>query len=157
LIQNKTDVLTIPLDAMQQAQGKRFVQLKKADGTVEKQHEIKVGIRSKTAIEVTEGLKEGDQIVIPVREQTNMSQTDIDRLRQQFINNGGFQGGQGGMMVIPGGAGGAVREGAVIQGGQGGQGGGNFGGAGGGGGQGGRGGQTGGNGGAGAGAGGAGR
>jgi len=152
LIQNKTDVLTIPLDAMQQAQGKRFVKLKKADGTVEEQHEIKVGIRSKTAIEVTEGLKEGDQIVIPVREQTNMSQTDIDRLRQQFINGGGFPGGQGGMMVIPGGgAGGAVREGAVIQGGQGGQGGGNFGGAGGGGGQGGRGGQGGGNGGAGAG------
>ncbi|WP_409343182.1 efflux RND transporter periplasmic adaptor subunit [Paenibacillus sp. MBLB4367] len=105
LIQNKTDIITIPLDAMQQAQGKRFVKLKKADGTVEEQHEIKVGIRSKTAIEVTEGLKEGDQVVIPVRQSTNLSQTDAERLRQQFINSGGFQGGQGGANF--GGAGGA--------------------------------------------------
>lgn len=119
LIQDKKDVIYIPPEALQLQKGKRIVTLKKADGTVEAEHEVKIGIRSKTQIEITEGLSEGDKVVLPtaVKRQQNLSQDEINRLRQQFQQNGGgggaggfggggaggFQGGGGG------GAGGAVR------------------------------------------------
>lgn len=121
LIQDKKDAIYIPPEALQLQKGKRVVTLKKADGTTEAEHEVKIGIRSKTQIEITEGLSEGDQVVLPnaVRRQQNMSLDEINRLRQQFQQNGGaggaggfggggaggFQGGGGGA----GGAGGAVR------------------------------------------------
>ncbi|MZQ87401.1 efflux RND transporter periplasmic adaptor subunit [Paenibacillus sp. 5J-6] len=119
LIQDKKDAIYIPPEALQLQKGKRIVTLKKADGTVEAEHEVKIGIRSKTQIEITEGLSEGDKVVLPnaVKRQQNLSQDEINRLRQQFQQNGGaggaggfggggaggFQGGGGG------GAGGAVR------------------------------------------------
>ncbi|MDF2669118.1 MAG: efflux transporter periplasmic adaptor subunit [Paenibacillus sp.] len=85
LIQDKKGIITLPNEALQQAQGKRYVTLKKADGSVEEKHEIKIGIRSKTEVEITDGLKEGDKVVIPLPKKTeNMSQADIDKLRQQF-------------------------------------------------------------------------
>ncbi|MBD0380459.1 efflux RND transporter periplasmic adaptor subunit [Paenibacillus sedimenti] len=128
LIQDKKDVVYIPPEALQSQQGKRYVTLKNPDGTIENQHEIKIGIRSKTQIEITEGLKEGDKVVLPAaRRQQNLSQDEINRLRQQFQQNGGaggaggFQGGAGG-----GGAGGVNNGGAVrIGGGAGGNTGGN--------------------------------
>ncbi|MGQ7888234.1 efflux RND transporter periplasmic adaptor subunit [Paenibacillus sp. WC2504] len=120
LIQDKKDAIYIPPEALQLQKGKRIVTLKKADGTVEPDHEVKIGIRSKTQIEITEGLSEGDKVVLPtsVKRQQNLSQDEINRLRQQFQQNGGaggaggfgggagggFQGGGGG-----GGAGGATR------------------------------------------------
>ncbi|MBP1961844.1 efflux RND transporter periplasmic adaptor subunit [Paenibacillus aceris] len=117
LIQDKKDALYIPPEALQLQKGKRIVTLKKADGTVETEHEVKIGIRSKTQIEITEGLSEGDKVVLPnaVKRQQNLSQDEINRLRQQFQQNGGaggaggfggggFQGGGG-----AGGGGGAVR------------------------------------------------
>lgn len=119
LIQDKKDAIYIPPEALQLQKGKRIVTLKKADGTVEAEHEVKIGIRSKTQIEITEGLSEGDKVVLPnaVKRQQNLSQDEINRLRQQFQQNGGaggaggfggggaggFQGGGGG------GAGGATR------------------------------------------------
>ncbi|UJF36036.1 efflux RND transporter periplasmic adaptor subunit [Paenibacillus hexagrammi] len=97
LVQDKKGVLYIPPEALQSRQGKRFVSLKKPDGTVDAQHEIKIGIRSQTQIEVTEGLQEGDKVVLPVaRKQQTMSQDEINRFRQQFQQNGGFGGGGGG-------------------------------------------------------------
>ncbi|WP_217556480.1 HlyD family efflux transporter periplasmic adaptor subunit [Paenibacillus sp. GbtcB18] len=117
LIENKTGVLYVSPEALQSRQGKRYVTLKKADGTLEAQHEVKIGIRSTTQVEITEGLKEGDKVVVPQKtQQTKMTQQEIDRLRQQYQGgqggqgSGGFQGGGG----FPGGG----------QGGQGGQGGG---------------------------------
>ncbi len=82
--------------------------MKKADGTVENEHEVKIGIRSKTQIEITEGLKEGDKVVLPVvKRQQNLSQDEINRLRQQFQQNGGAGGCGGGGWGFQGGAGGA--------------------------------------------------
>ncbi|MEC0228329.1 efflux RND transporter periplasmic adaptor subunit [Paenibacillus alba] len=114
LIQDKKDAIYIPPEALQSSKGKRVVTLKKADGTLEAEHEVKIGIRSKTQIEITEGLKEGDKVVLPnVKRQQNLSQDEINKLRQQFQQGGGaggaggFGGGagfqQGG---APGGAGG---------------------------------------------------
>jgi HlyD family secretion protein len=96
LIQDKKDVIYLPPEALQRSNGKRYVTLKKADGTNEEMHEIKIGITSKTQVEITEGLKEGDKVVTPVvRKQQNLTQQEINSLRQQFQQNGG-QGGFGG-------------------------------------------------------------
>ncbi|GFZ90340.1 hypothetical protein GCM10008018_40750 [Paenibacillus marchantiophytorum] len=96
LIQDKKDILYIPPEALQSQKGKRVVTLKKADGTLETEHEVTIGIRSKTQVEITDGLKEGDKVVLPgVKRQQNLSQDEINRLRQQFQQNGGV-GGAGG-------------------------------------------------------------
>lgn len=60
-IQDKKDVLILPIEAVQTQRGKTYVSLQKADGTVEEQHEIQIGIRSETHVEIISGLKEGDQ------------------------------------------------------------------------------------------------
>ncbi|MCD1257330.1 efflux RND transporter periplasmic adaptor subunit [Paenibacillus athensensis] len=109
LIQDKEGVIYLPPEALQSQKGKRFVSLKKPDGTVEAQHEIEIGIRSKTQIEITKGLNEGDKVVIPqLKRQQNLSQDEVNRLRQQFQQNGGGAGGfGGGAGGFGGGAGGA--------------------------------------------------
>ena len=101
LIQDKKNIVLLPIEALQQRQGKRFVSLKQADGTVKNNHEVKIGIRSKTHIEITEGLKDGDKVVIPlVQRQQNLNQADIDRLRQQFQGDGGGVPGGGGTGAV---------------------------------------------------------
>lgn len=106
IIQDKKDIVLLPLEALQQQQGKRYVTLVKEDGTKEEKHEIKIGIRNKTYIEVTEGLKEGDKVLIAAKKKETTSQTDIDKIRQQFQQGGA--GGAGGFPSggIPSGAGG---------------------------------------------------
>ncbi|NRF92116.1 HlyD family efflux transporter periplasmic adaptor subunit [Paenibacillus frigoriresistens] len=89
-IQDKKDILVLPIQVVTTTRGKSTVTLKKADGTLEEQHEIKVGIRSKTQVEVVSGLNAGDEVVMPVRRATTTNQ------QQQ-----GFPGGAGG---FPGGA-----------------------------------------------------
>ncbi|QGQ96732.1 efflux RND transporter periplasmic adaptor subunit [Paenibacillus psychroresistens] len=125
LIQNKQNVLLLPIEALQSSQGKRYVSLKKADGTVELKHEVKIGIRSKTQVEITSGLKEGDKVVTPVlqAQARNLSQADIQALREQFQNGaGGAAGGFGG---FGGGAGAGGTGGTRAGGNAGGGGGGN--------------------------------
>ncbi len=97
LIQNKENILMIPLEALQTRAGKHYVKIKNDDGTYEEQHEVKIGIRSKTNVEITEGVTEGQTIVIPIKTKTqNLSSSDVQKLREQFQ-----QGGQNGPM--PGG------------------------------------------------------
>jgi len=112
IIQDKKDIVLLPLEALQQQQGKRYVTLVKPDGTKEEKHEIKIGIRNKTYVEVTDGLKEGDKILIAASKKEATSQDEINRIRQQF-QNGGFQGcggGFGGGGGSFGGGGGATRR-----------------------------------------------
>jgi HlyD family secretion protein len=108
LIQNKENVLVLPIETMQSQQGKRYVSLKKADGTTELKHEVKIGIRTKTQVEILEGLKEGDKVVTPVlqRQAQSLSSADIEALRKQFEQNGGA-GGFGGGGAGAGGFGGS--------------------------------------------------
>ncbi|MGG1514994.1 efflux RND transporter periplasmic adaptor subunit [Paenibacillus oryzisoli] len=108
LVQDKKDVLYIPPEALQLQRGKRVVTLKKEDGTLDTEHEVKIGIRSSTQIEITEGLQAGDKVVVPqaVKRQQNLSQDEINRLRQQFQQNGGGGGNFQGGAAVPGGAGG---------------------------------------------------
>ncbi|WP_231571675.1 efflux RND transporter periplasmic adaptor subunit [Gordoniibacillus kamchatkensis] len=95
-IQDKKNILTLPIQALQSRNGKYYVSLQKADGTTEEQHEVKIGVRSATMAEIVSGLNEGDQVVIPTRRTTNSN-----------ANRNQFPGGVGGnRVVIPGGSGG---------------------------------------------------
>ncbi|MCZ8520710.1 MULTISPECIES: efflux RND transporter periplasmic adaptor subunit [Paenibacillus] len=96
LVQDKKDIITLPVEALQRAKGKRTVSVLQADGTKE-QREVKTGISNKTSIEITEGLQEGEKVVIPVRQTTtNGSQADIERIRQMMQQGGGAGGFPGG-------------------------------------------------------------
>ncbi|MFD0694633.1 efflux RND transporter periplasmic adaptor subunit [Paenibacillus sp. GCM10027628] len=92
-IQDKKDILVLPIQAVTTSKGKTTVSLKKADGTVEEQHEIKVGIRSKTQVEVVSGLEAGNEVVMPTRRATTTNQ---QQMIQGGFPGGGFQGGAGG-------------------------------------------------------------
>ncbi|WP_284644440.1 efflux RND transporter periplasmic adaptor subunit [Paenibacillus silviterrae] len=97
IIEDKRDVLLLPVEAVTQRQGKRFVSLKKADGTVDANHEVKIGSNNSTMVEITEGLKEGDVVVSRsnTRNRTNLSQQEIEAMRQQFQQGARNQGGGG--------------------------------------------------------------
>lgn len=115
LIQDKKDIVQAPIEAVQRQQGKQVVTVKKDDGTSE-QREVKLGIRSRTHVEVTEGLKEGEKLVIPrLQRQQQMSPQEIERLRQQFQQGGGTGGGGAGFPAggFGGGAGGAGFQGGT--------------------------------------------
>lgn len=109
-IQDKKDILVLPIQVVTTTRGKSTVTLKKADGTVEEQHEIKIGIRSKTQVEVLSGLNIGDEVVMPVRRATTTNQ------QQQGLPGGagGFPGGAGG---FPGGGTGGTGGGGTQNGG----------------------------------------
>ncbi|MGG1517670.1 efflux RND transporter periplasmic adaptor subunit [Paenibacillus oryzisoli] len=88
-IQDKKDILTLPIQVVTTSKGKTTVTVKKADGTTE-EREIKVGIRSKTLVEVVSGLTEGEEVVTPQRRTTTTNG------QQQGFPGGGFSGGEGG-------------------------------------------------------------
>lgn len=97
LIQDKKDILMVPIEALQSKQGKRYVTVKKADGTNEST-EVTIGIRSKTMVEITKGLKEGDKVVTTATRTRGqaLTQTEIDALRKQFQGTAGTGAGAGG-------------------------------------------------------------
>ncbi|WP_438431844.1 efflux RND transporter periplasmic adaptor subunit [Gorillibacterium sp. sgz500922] len=110
LIQEKQDILVLPSNALKSYRGKHYVTLKKADGTTEEQHEVTVGIRSETSVEITDGLSVGDTVVIPDAEKTStLTEQEIGQMRQMFQNGaanfGGSSGGGFGGGGMPGGGG----------------------------------------------------
>lgn len=64
-IAEKKDVLTIPLDAISERDGKVFVNVKADNKAGFEEREIRVGLESEDRIEVLEGLSEQDLIVLP--------------------------------------------------------------------------------------------
>ena len=65
LIKDKTDVLTIPIESINDDNGQSFVWLKIGD-KLEKRN-IKIGIETETRVEVLERLNQNDQVVIKKR------------------------------------------------------------------------------------------
>lgn len=63
-LEEKEDVLSVPLDATIERDDKTYVEIKKSDGTTE-EREIKIGLETDDRVEVTEGLSEEDDVVIP--------------------------------------------------------------------------------------------
>jgi HlyD family secretion protein len=123
IVVDKTGVLTVPIEAVQQRGGKHYVMLKAEDGT-NKEQEVEIGEHNSTEIEITKGLNDGDKIVLGAsgRQRQTGSPDEIQQLRQQF------QGGAGGAGAVGGAAGGAGAGGAGATGGAAGRTGGNFGG-----------------------------
>lgn len=102
LLENKQDILMIAIEALQSRGGRYYVTLKNDDGTVTEQHEIKIGIRNQTYVEVTEGLTEGQTVVVPIQTSTQtMSAEEIQSLREQFQQGGEGGQGPGGMEFDP--------------------------------------------------------
>lgn len=63
IVANKPDVLTVPNLAVRSSGGRRFVQILR-EGKVE-DATVAFGISNETVTEVTEGLQEGDQVILP--------------------------------------------------------------------------------------------
>ncbi|MEF3304673.1 HlyD family efflux transporter periplasmic adaptor subunit [Paenibacillus sp. GYB003] len=87
LIQDKQNVLTVPIEAIRRQRGSTTVTVKRPDGSTEENVPIQIGIQSKTAVEVTGGLNEGDVVVLPKSRTTGTNQ------QQQQMMQGGFPGG----------------------------------------------------------------
>lgn len=111
LIQDKQNVLTVPLEAVRRQRGSTTVTVKRADGTTEENVPIQIGIQSKTAVEVTGGLQEGDLVVLP-RSRSSSAGNQQQQQMMQVFPGGGMQGFPGGGMPGGGQGGGGVPGGA---------------------------------------------
>ncbi|MFC1893212.1 efflux RND transporter periplasmic adaptor subunit [Chloroflexota bacterium] len=87
IVEEATDVLLVPNGAITTQGGQTYMQVVSADGTIEERG-VTTGISNWQYTEVTEGLSEGEQVVVP--EGTATTTTT------------GQQGPQGGGMLIPG-------------------------------------------------------
>lgn len=63
LIYDNPQALMLPIRAVQEETGKRYVQLKTASGLV--RTEVKTGYTTADSVEITQGLKAGDQLLLP--------------------------------------------------------------------------------------------
>lgn len=61
----KKDVLTIPINATSERDGKVFVSVKANNKEQKEDREIKIGLENDDKVEVIEGLSESDQVVLP--------------------------------------------------------------------------------------------
>lgn len=103
IISDKKDVLLLPTQAVQTRNGRHMVTIKKADGTLERK-EIKVGVNDSSHVEITEGLTEGDEVVITGSSRANnLTQQQIDQMRSQFQQGAAQFGGAGGNQGFQGG------------------------------------------------------
>lgn len=67
-VEEKHEILVLPIETVTQQEGKHFVQVYNNAGTgtsTPVEAEVTVGIQNESLIEVVSGLKEGDQVVIP--------------------------------------------------------------------------------------------
>ncbi|MBA7640432.1 hypothetical protein ES703_48097 [subsurface metagenome] len=64
LVDERTDVLLVPNSAITSQEGKMYVQVMSPDGT-SKERAIQTGISDWQFTEVTDGLSEGEQVVVP--------------------------------------------------------------------------------------------
>jgi len=98
----KRDALAVPLEAISTKEGKSFVTLLKADGKTTESKEVQVGISDDTRTEITDGLNEGDTVVLRkagADSRWNASSQDQrkggDRGRMPGMIPGGGGGGRG--------------------------------------------------------------
>lgn len=63
LVYDNPKALMVPIRAVQEEQGKRYVHVKTAAGLV--RTEVKTGYTTADAVEITQGLKAGDQVLVP--------------------------------------------------------------------------------------------
>ena len=73
LMEEKEDALLIPVDAIETIDGEKYVQV--ADGSETWQRKITLGLVNDEYAEVTEGLSEGEQVVVIARNSTDIFTT----------------------------------------------------------------------------------
>jgi HlyD family secretion protein len=101
------DVLTVPAQAIQTEGFRSVVEVQKDDGSTENVV-VQTGLTDGTNTEITQGLEEGQTIIIPVRAATSTSAqaTQTAGSQRRIFTEGGSEPG-GGINVVPGGGGGA--------------------------------------------------
>ena len=64
VLNQKEDVMTIPIIATIQRDDRTYVQVKAENGTLE-EREIEIGLESEDSVEIISGLTESDQVLLP--------------------------------------------------------------------------------------------
>ncbi|MEE9399036.1 MAG: hypothetical protein V3V23_02075, partial [Dehalococcoidales bacterium] len=80
LVDERTDVLLVPNSAITSQGGKMYVQVMSAAGTSE-ERVVQTGISDWQFTEVTDGLSEGEQVVVPQGTTTTTTQQGPSRMR----------------------------------------------------------------------------
>ena len=109
VIENKEDILTIPVNALQERRDSTFVYTKKDDdGNLSGEVEVTTGLSDGSNVEITEGLSEGDTVYyqrtgkISNQSSGNMSERGNGQRGERGNMSGGF-GGKGGANGMPNG------------------------------------------------------
>ena len=96
IYERRTDVLTVPSAAVRQVDGASVVDQLAADGS-ETTTAVTVGETSGSTVEITDGLAEGDEVLVTIvrqsTDQTRSGQTSQDGQTGQTDQTGGFPGG----------------------------------------------------------------
>ena len=84
IVEEKTDVLLVPNAAITSEGGQSYVQVVTASGATE-QRAIKTGITDYQFTEITDGLKEGEQVLVPQGTTTTSTTTSSGPPRIGFF------------------------------------------------------------------------
>jgi HlyD family secretion protein len=88
LVEQKKNVILVPIEAVQEMRGQKVVMIESKQTTADQPNTqmkpVQVGIHNENFIEITEGLQEGEKVVLPTV------------MRDQSNGFGGFGGGMGG-------------------------------------------------------------
>ncbi len=89
----KPDVLTVPAQAVQREDGKSYVRVKGSDPKKPVRREVKVGESGNDGVEILDGLKEGEEVVIG-----EINLRELKEIQQKMVEaqqGGGLAGGTG--------------------------------------------------------------
>jgi len=86
LMEEKEDALLIPVDAIETIDGEKYVQV--ADGAETQQHRVTLGLVNEEYAEVTEGLSEGEQVVVIARNSMDIFTTMMQHSEAMRQNAG---------------------------------------------------------------------
>lgn len=109
VVEKKENVLTIPVNALQERKGSTFVYTKQeSDGTLSGETEVTTGLSDGNTVEILEGISEGDTVYY--QKSGNISSGGsgtVDKNMGEygvFVRNSGDGGGRDGMKSAPSGA-----------------------------------------------------
>lgn len=121
-IEDREDVLTLPMNALQEKGDRTFVYTEKADdGNLFGETEVTTGLSDGSTVEITDGLEEGTTVYYLRSESSSSgSSTDMPDMQMPDMSGGGMDG--GGMPQMDGNGGGDMSGGPGGGGGQGGPG-----------------------------------
>lgn len=99
-VASKDQVLLVPTEAVSAEGGRRYVQVLESGSPVKT--EVEVGLINETSAEITGGLSEGAEVILPETETTDDLMQTMMINRQTTMNNGGAFGSSGASSVSNG-------------------------------------------------------